>query len=485
MTQFPLKRRDHIGCVPRHLVALASLVLLLSFRASADVHPVPLDKNTDPAKCAECHEAKAKGKFVHSAIPLGCNVCHEVRVNKDITRVKLVATTPVGLCLTCHADKNAAELKGTVHSPAVRDCLKCHDPHTSDNKYQLLKATSGDEKNNLCLTCHRIGVDVPEKGSRHLALDTGCDSCHVSHKTGASPDREFRYHLAKASPALCLDCHDEKDAELKKAHQNQPFEKADCLTCHDPHQSDRPKLMQRFVHVPFGEKQCEVCHQPAKDGKVVLTQASAKEICVTCHAEQAQKIESAKVQHPGAMGDCTDCHSPHASPQPGLPKTDSVNICIGCHTDIAEEAKKKVHHEPAFGQGCGTCHDAHGSEYARLLRAKDANTLCLECHGPDANPKALEAEKLVTIFGGSVKLPADYFTKVFPLPLRYGVGHPTQRHPVGDAVNIQTKKVTPLNCLSCHQPHAGKYNGILVKDQEANMAFCRTCHKEGTLEALQ
>jgi len=69
-------------------------------------------------------------------------------------------------------------LKGTVHSPGVSDYLKCHDPHTSDNKFQLLKPPSGDEKSNLCLKCHRIGVDVPEKGCRHLALDRGCHTCH-------------------------------------------------------------------------------------------------------------------------------------------------------------------------------------------------------------------------------------------------------------------------------------------------------------------
>lgn len=484
MTHLPLKRRGHVGCIPRNLATFVGLIFLWSISALADVHPVPLDKNTDSAKCAQCHENKAKGKSVHSAIALGCNVCHEVRVNKDITRVKLVSTTPVGLCLTCHADKNAAEIKGTVHSPAVRDCLKCHDPHTSDNKYQLLKTTSGDEKNNLCLSCHRIGLDVPEKGSRHLALDAGCDSCHVNHKTGANPEREFRYHLSKAAPALCLDCHDAKDASLIKAHQNQPFEKADCLTCHDPHQSDRPKLMQRFVHLPFGERQCEVCHQPAKDGKVVLAQASAKELCVTCHAEQAKRIESAKVQHPGAMGDCTDCHSPHAGKSPGFPKPNAVGVCLSCHTDRAEEAKKHVLHQPAFQQGCATCHEPHGGDRPRLLRA-DGNALCLECHGPEPNPKALEKEKLVAIFDGKVRLPGDYFTMVFPLPLQYGVGHPTQRHPVGDTVDIKTKKVIPLNCLSCHQPHSGQANGMLVKDQEPNMAFCRNCHKEGTLEALQ
>ena len=66
------------------------LMLLLATRAMAAVHPVPLDKNTDAKKCLECHDDKAKHKFVHSAMQGGCLGCHEIRVTKDVTRVKLI-----------------------------------------------------------------------------------------------------------------------------------------------------------------------------------------------------------------------------------------------------------------------------------------------------------------------------------------------------------------------------------------------------------
>src|SRR5208283_4328753 len=108
----------------------------------------------DTAKCIECHADKTKGKVVHSAKTPGCLSCHEVRVNRDITRVKLITATPLTLCLTCHKDKNASTLTGKIHPPDARDCLKCHDPHKSDNAALLLKATSGDQTKNLCLTCH-------------------------------------------------------------------------------------------------------------------------------------------------------------------------------------------------------------------------------------------------------------------------------------------------------------------------------------------
>lgn len=460
-------------------IALTIGTVTLGF---AGKHPVPLDKNVDSAQCAECHEDKAKGEVVHSAIQMGCTSCHEVRTNKDVTRIKLTTTTPSSLCFTCHADKNPADIKGKVHNPAVRDCLKCHDPHTAKVKNNLLKPASGATKEeNLCLTCHNTGLNVPKDGSRHAALDMGCDTCHVTHKTGERGKQEFDFHLTKATPALCIDCHDPKDAGLAAAHNNQPIANVNCVTCHNPHQSDSKKLLQKFVHAPFSDKDsCSTCHAEPKDGKVVLTQADSKALCLTCHDEKGKQIESAKVQHPGAMGDCIDCHTPHASKQPGLPKTDAVNICLNCHSDQAEQHKKKHLHQPAFEQGCATCHEPHGGDNDHLLRAKTVNGLCLECHGPDAKPQRMEADHLVTIFDGKVRLPENYFAKVVRLPLKYGLGHPVERHPIQDQMDPSdvSKVRVQVNCASCHQPHASAQPGLLVKDQANNMAFCASCHKD-------
>jgi predicted CXXCH cytochrome family protein len=471
-------------------ILLALLLLLVGARAFAGQHPVPLAKDTDSAKCLECHEDKTKGKNVHSAIAMGCTTCHEIRVNRDATYVKLTTTTPAALCISCHTDKDAGKLTGTVHPPAVRDCIKCHDPHASDNKNQLLKPTSGaTAAENLCLACHKQGLNVPPNGSRHAALDMGCDTCHVTHKTGEKGKPEFDFHLTKAAPALCLDCHDANDPNLQKAHHNQPFATADCVQCHNPHQSASPKLMQAFLHPPFADKSCEMCHAPAENGKVVLTQKDVKAICVTCHDDKAKLIDTAKVQHPGAAGDCTDCHNPHASQYPGLPKTNGVEICLTCHTEQAEMlTSEKVLHQPAFQQGCATCHEPHGGNNEHLLRAQ-GNALCLECHGPDTKPAELKEAHLITIFNGKVRLPEDYFSKnrVVRLPLSYGKGHPTPGHPVEDIrdINDLTKIKTPINCLSCHQPHAGKSRAMLAKDQKPGLEFCRSCHKGSIGDQVQ
>jgi predicted CXXCH cytochrome family protein len=85
----------------------------------------------------------------------------------------------------------------------------------------------------------------------------------------------------------------------------------------------------------------------------------------------------------------------------------------------------------------------------------------------------------VAIFNGKVKLPENYFNKVPILPLKYGLGHPTEKHPVSDTLIPKTKTVFPMNCLTCHQQHAGNQPGMLVKDQKNDMNFCRTCHANG------
>jgi predicted CXXCH cytochrome family protein len=456
----------------------ALLIGLTAPRLGAAKHPT-LDAKADAANCLECHGEKTKGKSVHSAMARGCLSCHEVRVNRDITRVKLITATPLDLCLTCHSDKNPASMKGKVHSPAVRGCLKCHDAHTAANKDQLLKPTSGDKTQNLCLSCHDIGVNVPKGGSRHAALDMGCETCHVTHKSGDPGQREFAHHLTKPAPQLCLDCHDASGEDLREAHQNQPFGAADCLQCHDPHQSKSPKLLQAFLHNPFEGKQCDTCHEPAKEGKVALTQKDVKSLCVMCHEEVAKQITSAKVQHPGAQGDCNDCHNPHAGKTPGFLQPNPVAACLLCHSVQAEEAKKKYLHQPAFEQGCAICHAPHGGDNAHLLRAKSVNALCLECHGPNFSPQKLESEHLLAIFDGKVRLPENYFNKVPILPLKYGLGHPTENHPVSDVMNPKTKALIAMNCLTCHQPHAGNERGMLVKDQKNDMNFCQTCHGNG------
>ena len=77
------------GIPPLAVMLFAVTVFIAAAPAFAATHPVPLDKNTDAKKCLECHEDKAKGKAVHSAIQMGCLSCHEMNHAK-------------AACDTCH-----------------------------------------------------------------------------------------------------------------------------------------------------------------------------------------------------------------------------------------------------------------------------------------------------------------------------------------------------------------------------------------------
>jgi len=47
-----------LGKCSRYAGLCFVVLTLMAVRAQGAVHPVPLDKNTDSAKCLECHEDK-------------------------------------------------------------------------------------------------------------------------------------------------------------------------------------------------------------------------------------------------------------------------------------------------------------------------------------------------------------------------------------------------------------------------------------------
>lgn len=461
------KKARRAACLP--LVVLSLIVAL-----HAGEHPVPLEKGTDAAKCLECHEDKTKNKAVHSAMALGCMACHEVTTEKDTTTIKLTAPTAAAVCLQCHADRNATALKGRVHRPAVDNCTACHSPHSSPNKYQLLKPPSGAQSENLCLTCHDKGLKTPEHGSRHAALETGCDTCHQTHKVGDPGKTEFAFHLTKAVPALCLDCHDAKEKTLIAAHRDQPFAQADCSSCHDAHQSPSPKLMNANLHPPFAEKACDICHQPAKDGKVVVNENGKRALCYTCHDDKQKQVEQSKTQHPvfTATDTCTVCHNPHASREAKLLRSSQDQICTECHS----KSKEAVRHGPYEKGQCAACHEPHGAGLPKLLRA-DGNNLCRACHVANEAGVKPGAEGVLLPWSTSVSAAAYEAAPKIGLDRDGQHGHPLVNHPTSGPNSRSKGDKAPITCGSCHEAHASKLPNLLPLSVDDYVALCGRCHK--------
>lgn len=465
-------------------VLFSGLMVSKSFSLEKDrEHPVKVTSAQleKPKSCLGCHKT-IEGKFIHSALSSGnCAGCHEAKTKDEKTIISLT-NTGNELCLMCHDNKRTTSAKSRIHSPVAEgECTACHNPHSSANKFQLVQPLSGVKNENLCLLCHDIGVETPQKGSRHAALDMGCDSCHVTHKTGPPEKQEFAYHLAQSIPALCLNCHDTANKQLMAAHRGQPVSESNCVSCHDPHGSEDPKLLHKFSHPPFAERQCDSCHETTKDNRVVVMEKGKRSLCAMCHEEVEKKVLSSKAPHGVfAQSDtCTVCHSPHTSPFPQHLNLEPNSLCATCHKAWVEERSKKVFkHAPVFKGGCTICHEPHGSNFSKHLRA-DINDLCLTCHARDAQGEAGSDANTLILFSGTVKLPGNYLNQLKHIPVQRGgnKGHPQLNHPVGDmtdATNSQRK----ISCVSCHDPHAGNGNiRMFVTGTKSSSPLCVRCHK--------
>ena len=439
------------------------------------IHPIPITKQQEiqPSFCVDCHADK-NAKVVHGVMKKGnCVSCHKFTVIGDDTQVTLIATGRE-LCLQCHKEKDTSNARGVVHKPELENCTRCHNPHASDYPNELVKPMAGAKGANLCLDCHDEGTKPIENGSRHEALDKGCNSCHVTHKIGERGKREFDFHLAKASPAICIDCHKPADPKVQAAHGGQPFSASDCSSCHASHDSPIPKLIFASRHKPFAERKCGDCHAEPKDGEVAL-KGTGTAFCYACHEDKQKQIESAKWKHsqPYVKVTCNDCHESHASARAALMKGDEGQICAKCH----ERSALPVKHGPyEFGK-CTSCHNPHGSDEPKLLWTS-ADSVCRGCH--ILNQAGVKVSETQVELPWKYKMQsADYQNSPkLGLDPSGDRGHPVVHHPFSGK-NTKSAGGGQLTCLTCHQAHAARTKHLLPSNVSDSIQLCEVCHKVG------
>jgi len=108
---------------------------------------------------------------------------------------------------------------------------------------------------------------------------------------------------------------------------------------------------------------------------------AAVRMCVNCHADQVETLESglhAQAIRAGitTAAVCTDCHGAHnveaVTNYPELLAT----VCGDCHTATLQEWRISAHADMG-DSGCSACHSPH----AQTLRVGENSTeLCLNCH---------------------------------------------------------------------------------------------------------
>jgi DmsE family decaheme c-type cytochrome len=178
---------------------------------------------------------------------------------------------------------------------------------------------------------------------------------------------------------------------------------------------------------------------------------AGEELCVACHAEQAESYGKsphatlADASRPEALRGCEACHGPgaaHAEAGGGKgvgglrafartePASERSAACLKCHAGAESLHDWKAGEHALAAVPCTGCHRAHGGTRERLL-AKKTPELCYGCH-------------------------LDVRAK-FAL---------TEHHKVDEGV---------LDCLDCHRPHGTRTRPAL---RAANDRTCFRCHGE-------
>jgi predicted CXXCH cytochrome family protein len=229
----------------RLFLTLGAAILLGAARSQAQMiteHPFIETSAIKSETCLTCHPDKKEGKFVHSAVAMGCENCHQASSENGKTVITLVAAGGE-LCAMCHEAKKDPIL----HEPYRQgQCLICHEPHTSNFPRQVRAET-----NLLCLSCH--GVNQPDVkvnqeiktvsllGSRTLTLDDYRQAVKIGlDRSGTKGHPIVSHPISGPDPR-------NKDAALN------------CLSCHAAHSSALANLMPAKVKNDF--ELCTQCHQ--------------------------------------------------------------------------------------------------------------------------------------------------------------------------------------------------------------------------------
>jgi len=133
-------------------------------------------------------------------------------------------------------------------------------------------------------------------------------------------------------------------------------------------------------------------------------------------------------------------------------------LCAKCH----ETRKDPFLHGPYGHRQCLICHNPHTGPYRAQTRAATA-TLCLGCHMTNQPDVSVNAQaRTVSLLDGEPYDLASWESapKIDELHSQSTMGI------LRPLIQTPGKPTAELNCLSCHDPHAGKSKHLLRESLE-------------------
>jgi predicted CXXCH cytochrome family protein len=264
------------------------------------------------------------------------------------------------------------------------------------------------------------GVEVPETIDPKKSCATG--GCHSD--IGKDP----KVHWSDFGAAgECQKCHQpDEDAHVFEIEDPPEL----CVGCHE--EIGEKIESEDTVHDPAED--CTDCHDP-HGGKVsallleVTDAGDVRPLCFECHDNDL--LKEAYTHGPAADGECVVCHDPHASDQSSLLVAEGIDLCGDCHDDVADLVNESENVHDPVEDGCTECHNPHSGPFPKMLM-EEKRQLCNECHDD-----IVEEAETATV----------------------------------DHAPVLTKK----ECVNCHSPHASDHpSNLLVPQQD----LCLNCHNK-------
>ena len=353
-------------------------------------------ERTGPELCYVCHEAKKKEfdqPVIHPPVEEGCIDCHDP--HQSSMRFQLLGDGKMlsSLCFNCHEEEIFT--KKHQHGPVgAGDCIACHRPHASVNE-KLLIAPSA--QGQLCFECHENVKEQLAMTNTHDPVKKDCSLCHDPHSS------DVRFQLVAEPKVLCAGCHEKLSPEVFKAiktakFQHEPVAKGECTKCHAPHGSEVASLLKgkgiklcgtchedlgyeiaesKYLHGPVKTGSCEECHNVhGSNFSRLLVRNFPKEfyspykqekydLCFGCHNKDiATKKSTTKLTN---FRDADyNLHNFHVNRAKG-------RSCIACHNPHASNQPKHIRYEVPFGRW---------SYPIEFTQTKNGGGCVVGCHAP-------------------------------------------------------------------------------------------------------